>query len=111
MKRWCTALWIGVLVLGTAWAQDQTQEQSLAQTLDQVRQAQDALARQLEALKSQEQQASQACWQRFAVNDCLAQVRRQARQAREPLRAQLLALQSQERELKLAQREQRLQER
>ena len=108
MKRWCcTGVWIGLLALGPAWAQDHAQNQNL----DQVRQAQDALAHQLEALRSQERQASQACWQRFAVNDCLAQVRRQARQAREPLRAQLLALQSQERELKLAQREQRLQER
>ena len=68
-----------------------------------------ALEKVLQGLEDQEQQASQACWQRFAVNDCLIRVRREARRQREPLQNQWLALRDREREIRLQQRELRLQ--
>lgn len=49
------------------------------------------------------------CWQRFAVNDCLRDVHRTQRKALEPVQAELIALNARERNLRLQEREQRLQ--
>lgn len=80
------------------------------EALQAVLQQQSALEQVLQRLQDQEQQASQACWQRFAVNDCQRQVRRDARREREPLHLQWLGLRELERTLRLQLREQRLQD-
>lgn len=54
------------------------------------------------------QTTSKACWQKFAVNDCLAQVRHQKYQALAPLDQREIQLNAKERELKERDRQQRL---
>lgn len=83
---------------------------SAEDALQAVLREQAGLEQALQHLQALEQQASQACWQRFAVNDCLRQVRRDARREREPLHAQWLEMRERERALRLHLREQRLQE-
>lgn len=102
MKAWRAGWGCWLLAQGLAWAQPET--------LQSLREAQAGLEQQLQALQQHQQAQARACWQRFAVNDCLLQVRRQARTTREPLQAQLQALRLRERELLGLQREQRLQE-
>ena len=67
---------------------------------------------QLQAQRNDVEQAhelrSRACWQRFAVNDCLREVRRSRRAALDPLRARELELNAQERAWQTFQREERL---
>lgn len=62
------------------------------------------------AIEQAHTQQTQACWQRFAVNDCLSQVRRSRRTALEPIRAQELALNAQERAVRTRERDARLQQ-
>ena len=78
--------------------------------LEAVLREQAGIERELNQLDAVAEQRSTACWQRFAVNDCLAAVRRETRQQREPLQAQLLALRQREREIRLQLRVQRLQD-
>lgn len=80
------------------------------QALDSVLREQAAIEGGLTQLEALADQRLTACWQRFAVNDCLAAVRREFRQQREPLQAQLLVLRQREREIRLQLREQRLQD-
>ncbi|MFM8823780.1 MAG: hypothetical protein ACKOD8_10665 [Limnohabitans sp.] len=54
------------------------------------------------------QTTSKACWQKFAVNDCLALARRQNYQALGPLDQREIQLNAKERELKELDRQQRL---
>lgn len=54
------------------------------------------------------QSTSKACWQKFAVNDCLALARRQKYQALAPLDQREIQLNAKERELKELDRQQRL---
>ena len=54
------------------------------------------------------QSTSKACWQKFAVNDCLALARRQKYQALAPLDQREIQLNAKERELKELDRLQRL---
>ncbi|MDE3232552.1 MAG: hypothetical protein KGN99_04530 [Pseudomonadota bacterium] len=54
------------------------------------------------------QSTSKACWQKFAVNDCLAFARRQKYQALAPLDQREIQLNAKERELKELDRQQRL---
>ena len=54
------------------------------------------------------QTTSKACWQKFAVNDCLALARRQKYQALAPLDQREIQLNAKERELKELDRQQRL---
>jgi len=51
---------------------------------------------------------TKACWQNFAVNDCLAKVRREKYQRLAPLEQQEIALNAKRRTLKEADRQQRL---
>ena len=53
---------------------------------------------------------TKACWQNFAVNDCLAKVRREKYQRLAPLEQQEIALNAKRRTLKEADRQQRLNE-
>lgn len=54
------------------------------------------------------EQASKACWKKFAVNDCLADVRRQKYQNLAPLAQQEIQLNGRQRALKELERQQRL---
>ena len=53
---------------------------------------------------------TKACWQNFAVNDCLAKVRREKYLLLAPLEQQEIALNAKRRTLKEADRQQRLNE-
>jgi colicin import membrane protein len=78
-------------------------EQEIARKKTQLSQA-------MADIELRHQQAAHACWQRFAVNDCLILVRREKRSQLEPLRQQLLQLDAAERQLRLQSREKRLQD-
>ena len=88
----------------SAWAQSlDEREQAIAKERAQ-------LAQQRQELQQEHDRAAKACWQRFAVNDCLREVRRKRFAALEPLRAQELELNAQERAWRTQQRDERLQE-
>jgi hypothetical protein len=52
---------------------------------------------------------ARACWQKFAVNDCLATVRKSKRKQLDPVRQKELELNAQERAWRTLQRDERLQ--
>jgi hypothetical protein len=66
------------------------------------------LSEQREAIMARYAQQQVACWQKFAVNDCLIEARRIRRQALQPIRQQELVLNAQERAWRTSEREQRL---
>ena len=85
----------------------------LAATQAQTSQAADTYARvqrEREALAQELPQAEAACYQRFAVEDCLADVRKRHRQALAQLRQQEQAMRAQERQQQQRERAQQLQE-
>ena len=85
----------------------------LAATQAQTSQAADTYARvqrEREALAQELPQAEAACYQRFAVEDCLSDVRKRHRQALAQLRQQEQALRAQERQQQQRERAQQLQE-
>lgn len=55
------------------------------------------IEREQQAAQRQFETAEKACWQRFAVNDCIAHARHQRRQTESALRQQQLALNQLER--------------
>ena len=69
------------------------------------------LGREREAIDTTLQQAEAACYQRFAVEDCLSQARRHAREARAQIHQRELVLDSTERRERAAQRLSDVQER
>lgn len=70
----------------------------------------EALNKQIQAIEALHDERQRACWQRFAVNDCLREVRRSRHAALDPLRSLELELNEQERAWRSLQREQRLRE-
>lgn len=85
----------------------------LAATQAQTSQAADTYARvqrEREALAQELPQAEAACYQRFAVEDCLSDVRKRHRQALAQLRQQEQAMRAQERQQQQRERAQQLQE-
>ena len=85
----------------------------LAATQAQTSQAADTYARvqrEREALAQELPQAEAACYQRFAVEDCLSDVRKRHRQALAQLRQQEQAMRTQERQQQQRERAQQLQE-
>ena len=66
------------------------------------------IAQEKKQVLDQFQTISKACWQKFAVNDCLALARRQKYQALAPLDQREIQLNAKERELKELDRQQRL---
>ena len=85
----------------------------LATTQAQTSQAADTYARvqrEREALAQELPQAEAACYQRFAVEDCLSDVRKRHRQALAQLRQQEQAMRAQERQQQQRERAQQLQE-
>jgi len=67
-------------------------------------QAREAINAQRQAIQTRLQQDEKACWQRFAVEDCLRKVRSAAREQDTLLREQELGLNAQERKEKAAER-------
>lgn len=67
-------------------------------------QARKDIAAQRQDIATRQQAAEKACWQRFAVEDCLRQVRSQAREQDNVLREREVQINTQERQEKAAQR-------
>lgn len=84
-----------------------------AQTPDDVPQAIEKeraqLADRRNAIMADFETRSQACWQRFAVNDCISQARRIRRAELQPVRQAELLLNEQERQWRTEQRNERVQ--
>ena len=104
MKRvFLAGMALGVAALGAQPLPDATNPLQERLTAERAR---------LQAERAQVEQNHEAnlraCWQRFAVNDCLIRERRALRQAQAPLKARDLELADQERALREQQRLQRL---
>jgi len=100
-----TAL-LGILMCACAHAQTPSQEDVPAE----IRLQREALAQDRARIMQQHDLQAQACWQKFAVNDCLASVRRSKRALLDPIHQKELALNAQERAWRTRQREERLQD-
>ena len=84
---------------------DQQAHEALLKQRAQVReQAQQDIAQQRQQIEARQQEAEKACWQRFAVEDCLRNVRAQAREQDNVLRARELQINNEERQEKAAER-------
>lgn len=95
---------LGFLALD-AFAQQPPQEVDVPARLASERQR---LQAERSGIEQKHEASMRACWQRFAVNDCLREARRQRHAALDPLRAQELELNAQERAWRSGQREERL---
>ena len=82
--------------------------QTLSGDPESVRLHRQAIDEQREAIQAEFQQASKACWQKFAVNACLSEARSKQRKALEPLRQQDLLVNALERQWRTEQRDIRL---
>lgn len=92
-------LWIAAVCLaayGTGLAQQAGASAREAERAD--------IERQRAAIAATQAQEEKACWQRFAVEDCLKDVRARARAQLAPLRARELELNQQERQERAAER-------
>ena len=67
-----------------------------------------ALAEEKKVIMDQFQESSKACWQQFAVNDCLFKAKQQKYQALSPLDQREIALNARQRVLKESERQQRI---
>jgi hypothetical protein len=83
--------------------------QSLVGEPEFIRVQREAIAQDRQAVMTAFTQNAKACWQKFAVNDCLRDARKTRRAALEPLRQQDLVLNTQERLWRTEQRDLRLQ--
>lgn len=86
-------------------ASDQTAHEALLKERAQVRQQlRQEIAQQRQHIESRKLDAEKACWQRFAVEDCLRDIRAQAREQDSVLRARELDINREERQEKAAER-------
>ena len=98
------ACWLAFLcVCAGAWAQ------ALDDVSAEIRQKRDVLAQERERVTGQHDLQAKACWQKFAVNDCLMAVRKSKRAQLDPIHQKELELNAQERAWRTRQREERLQ--
>ena len=97
----------GLLMVATAapWAQTDTASSDVPGRIAAER---ERLQQQRQAIEQADLERKRACWQRFAVNDCLREVRRQRYAALDPVRSRELELNAQERAWRTQQREERL---
>lgn len=86
----------------------QAQPLTLAEREASITQEQARVNEALARIDQRHQAAMRECWQSFAVHDCQTQARRERRTQREPWLIQQQALQAHERQLRLEQRERRL---
>ena len=96
-------LWLGLAVGVHA-----QQAQPLAQMPERIALERQMLDVQRTRIEQSHDEQARACWQKFAVNDCLREVRRSRRAALDPLREQELLLNAQDRAWRTQQRDQRL---
>jgi len=75
-----------------------------------IQEQRNAIEQEKKQVLDQFQTTSKACWQKFAVNDCLSLARRQKYQALAPLDQREIQLNAKERALKELDRQQRLTE-
>jgi hypothetical protein len=84
-----------------------------AQSVDdvpaEIRQQRERLSQERVQITQQHELQTKACWQKFAVNDCLASVRKSKRAQLDPIHQKELELNAQERAWRTRQREERLQ--
>jgi hypothetical protein len=92
-------------ILSGALVQAQAQDDVPAD----IRQQREVLAQERVRIVQQHDALARACWQKFAVNDCLADVRKSKRNQLDPIHQQELVLNAQERAWRTRQREERLQ--
>ena len=108
LKFFTSTVGIGLLLALLSGAQAQTvpatAERGDAEVHATRVQERENLRRESETIDNALQQAEAACYQRFAVEDCLSQARRQARDARARIRQRELALDGAERRERAAQR-------
>lgn len=102
---WLITLLVGCLSLHQAQAQTTSTTEDVPARIAAAR---EALSRQKQSIEAEHDERQRACWQRFAVNDCLREVRRSRHAALDPLRPLELALNEQERAWRTQQREERL---
>jgi hypothetical protein len=74
-----------------------------------IRVQRESIAQDRQVVMRTYEQAAKACWQKFAVNQCLSEARKTRRAALEPLRQNDLILNTQERLWRTEQRDLRLQ--
>lgn len=79
-------------------------EQSLQQRVQARDQERQEIATQRQQLQARKQEGEKACWQRFAVEDCLRNVRSQIREEDNKLRDREIAINNEERQDKAAER-------
>jgi hypothetical protein len=101
MKNWLMAIWMACASAGV-FAQSPMEEPEF------IRLQRQEITHQRSAVMLSFQQDATACWQKFAVNDCLQEARHRRRLALEPLRQQDLRLNQDERSWRSGQRAQRL---
>jgi colicin import membrane protein len=68
----------------------------------------DVLGQTRARITHEHEQLAKACWQQFAVNDCLSAVRKSRRAQLDPIHQKELALNAQERAWHMQQRDERL---
>lgn len=102
MKNFIFLLWL-ISPLWTALAQAQEDVPAL------IRQQRSVLAQERTRITQQHDLMAKACWQKFAVNDCLSDVRKSKRAQLDPLHQKELELNAQERDWRSRQRMERLQ--
>ncbi len=96
------------LVALAAWSASGLSAQSLVGEPEFIRVEREAIASARAEITADYEEQAKACWQKFAVNDCLRDARRVRRASLEPLRQKDLLLNAQERQWRTEQRNLRL---
>lgn len=109
LSRTSSALLSGVFCLAAAHAQvapsdEQVHAAQLQQRAAERAQARAEIEQARREIEARRQGAEKACWQRFAVEDCLTEARKTAREADHPLRERELRINREEREEKASER-------
>ena len=95
---------------GLLWAWAGAWAQAVEDIPGEIRQQRERLSQERSQINQAHELQAKACWQKFAVNDCLAAVRKSKRAQLDPIHQQELQLNAQERAWRTQQREQRLRE-
>lgn len=105
LPRTCSALMLSLLSAAVCAQSDVQDEAAHAAELEQRAQARDRERAEIEqarqTIEARRKEAETACWQRFAVENCLRDARQTAREQELPLRQRELELKQQERQERL----------
>ena len=106
--RSCSVLALSAVAMSSGAQTTEWDEAAHAQALQQRAQSRDKaraeIAQARSAIEVRMQEAEKACWQRFAVQDCLNKARKMARAEDQPLRERELSINQEERQEKAAER-------